>query len=49
MAVKVRLFLDGQLVEPSQLVINNVTVNRIVNSIVENTEVACQSNTDKVA
>jgi hypothetical protein len=49
MAVKVRLFLDGQLVEPSQLVINNVTINRIVNSIVENTEATCQGKTEEVA
>ncbi len=49
MAIKVRLFLDGKQVEASQLVINNVTINRIVNSIVENNNAACQGKPEEVA
>lgn len=49
MAIKVRLFLDGKQVEASQLVINNVTINRIVNSIVENTNTTCQGKPEEVA
>ena len=30
-----RLFLDGQLVDPKTLTINNVTVNRTVNDVID--------------
>lgn len=49
MAIKVRLFLDGKQYEASQLIINNVTVNRIVNDIVDNNNAASQGKTEEVA
>ena len=38
MAIKVRLFLDGELVDPKELTITNVTVNRTVNSVIDRME-----------
>lgn len=35
MAIKVRLFLNGEQVDPKTLTISNVTVNRTVNSIID--------------
>ena len=35
MAIKVRLFLDGQLVDPKALTISNVTVSRTVNDVID--------------
>lgn len=40
MAIKVRLFLDGKQVNPSELTIFNVTVNRTVNDIIAKMEKA---------
>ncbi len=35
MAIKVRLFLDGKQVSPSELTITNLTVNRTVNNVID--------------
>lgn len=51
MAIKVRLFLDGELVDPKELTISNVTVNRTVNSVIDRIEAKGkgEKNADKVA
>ena len=51
MAIKVRLFLDGELVDPKELTISNVTVNRTVNSVIDRIEGKGkgEKNADKVA
>ena len=35
MAIKVRLVLDGQQVDPKALTISNVTVSRTVNDVID--------------
>ena len=35
MKFKVRLFYDGKEVKPSDLIINNISVDRIVNEVVD--------------
>ncbi len=35
MEFKVRLFYDGKEVKPSDLIINNISVDRIVNEVVD--------------
>ncbi|MBQ5321921.1 MAG: hypothetical protein J6J07_00565 [Oscillospiraceae bacterium] len=36
MGFRVRLFLDGEMVEPSEVNIKSVTIDRIVNDCIDN-------------
>ena len=47
MAIKVRLFLDGQLVDPKALTISNVTVSRTVNDVIDRMEAQRKGNKKK--
>ena len=47
MAIKVRLFLDGKQVEPSELTITNLTVSRTVNSVIDRMETKGTGEKDK--
>lgn len=38
MAIKVRLFLDGELVDPKDLTITNAAVSKTVNDVVDKLE-----------
>lgn len=38
MAIKVRLFLNGELVDPKELTITNITVSRTVNDVIDRME-----------